>query len=277
MRLIHLAIALALATAGFADTVTLKSGRVIHGTYLGGTARQLRVDTGDRVENLDVGDVVRIEFGDFAPAPAPRTSSDEDRPRLRRVQPDSQPTILRPDNDPPPAQAAARRESVELPAGTNLVVRMIDGVDSETNRVGQTFAASMDEPVILNGETVIPRGADVVVKLVDAKESGKLAGRAELTLDLMSVKVDGRMVDINTQSVSRESDSRGQRTAKVAGGGAVLGAIIGGIAGGGKGAVIGAGAGGAAGVGAEEITKGQRVKVPSETRLTFVLDTSIRI
>ena len=281
MRLIHLAIALALATAGFADTVTLKSGRVIHGTYLGGTARQLRVDTGDRVENLDVGDVVRIEFGDYAPAPtrAPRASSDsdEDRPRLRRVQPDSQPTILRPDNDPPPAPAAARRESVELPAGTNLVVRMIDGVDSETNRVGQTFAASMDEPVILNGETVIPRGADVVVKLVDAKESGKLTGRAELTLDLMSVKVDGRMVDINTQSVSRESDSRGQRTAKVAGGGAVLGAIIGGIAGGGKGAVIGAGAGGAAGVGAEEITKGQRVKVPSETRLTFVLDTSIRI
>ena len=274
MRLIHFAIALALATAGFADTVTLKSGRVIHGTYLGGTARQLRVDVGDRVENLDVGDVVRIEFGDFAPAPA-RDESSGERPRLRRVQPDSQPTIMRPDSEPPPA--AAQRESVELPAGTNLVVRMIDGVDSEVNRVGQTFAASMDEPVLLNGETVIPRGADVVVKLVDAKESGKLAGRAELTLDLMSVKVDGRMVDINTQSVSRESTSRGQRTAKMAGGGAVLGAIIGGIAGGGKGAVIGAGAGGAGGAGVEEVTKGQRVKVPSETRLTFVLDTSIRI
>jgi hypothetical protein len=277
MRLIHLAIALALATAGFADTVTLKSGRVIHGTYLGGTARQLRVDTGDRVENLDVADVVRIEFGDFAPAPAPRASSDEDRPRLRRVQPDSQPTIMRPDSDPPPAPAAARREPVELPAGTNLVVRMIDGVDSEVNRVGQNFAASMDQPVVLNGETIIPRGADVVVKLVDSKESGKLTGRAELTLDLMSVKVDGRMVDINTQSVSRESDSRGQRTAKVAGGAAAVGAVIGAIAGGGKGAVIGAGAGGAAGAGAEEVTKGQRVKVPSETRLTFVLDTSIRI
>jgi hypothetical protein len=154
---------------------------------------------------------------------------------------------------------------------------MIDGVDSETNRVGQTFAASMDEPVMLNGETVIPRGADVVVKLVDSKESGKLTGRAELTLDLMSVKVDGRMVDIDTQSVSRESDSRGQRTAKVAGGTAAVGAIIGAIAGGGKGAVIGAGAGGAAGAGAEEVTKGQRVKVPSETRLTFVLDTAVRI
>ena len=155
--------------------------------------------------------------------------------------------------------------------------RMIDGVDSEVNRVGQTFAASMDQPVVLNGETIIPRGADAVVKLVDSKESGKLTGRAELTLDLMSVKVNGQMVDINTQSVSRESDSRGQRTAKVAGGTAAVGAIIGAIAGGGKGAVIGAGAGGAAGVGAEEVTKGQRVKVPSETRLTFVLDTSIRI
>ena len=145
------------------------------------------------------------------------------------------------------------------------------------NRVGQTFAGSMDQPVTMGGETIIPRGADVVVKLVDAKESGKLTGRAELTLDLMSVKVDGRMVDIDTQSVSRESDSRGQRTAKVAGGAAAVGAVIGAIAGGGKGAVIGAGAGGAAGVGAEEVTKGQHVKVPSETRLTFVLDTSIRI
>jgi hypothetical protein len=278
MRLIHLAIALALATAGFADTVTLRSGRVIHGTYLGGTARQLRVDTGDRVETLDVGDVTRIEFGDFTPAPAP-ASSDDGRPHLRRAQPDSQPMILRPDSDPPPVQAAPAtpHATVELPAGTNLVVRMIDGVDSEVNRVGQTFAGSMDQPVTMGGETIIPRGADVVVKLVDAKESGKLTGRAELTLDLMSVKVNGQVVDINTQSVSRESDSRGQRTAKVAGGAAAVGAVIGAIAGGGKGAVIGAGAGGAAGAGAEEVTKGQRVKVPSETRLTFVLDTSVRI
>ena len=79
------------------------------------------------------------------------------------------------------------------------------------------------------------------MKLVDEKDSGKLTGRAELTLDLQSVKVNGRMVDINTQTVSRESDSRGARTAKVAGGTAAVGAIIGAIAGGGKGAAIGAG------------------------------------
>jgi hypothetical protein len=130
---------------------------------------------------------------------------------------------------------------------------------------------------MINGQTVVPRGSDVVLKLVDAKESGKLTGRAELTLDLVSVKVDGRMVDVNTQTVSRESDSRGQRTAKVAGGTAAVGAIIGAIAGGGKGAAIGAAAGGAAGAGAEVVTKGQRVKITSETRLTFALDTAVRI
>ena len=166
---------------------------------------------------------------------------------------------------------------MELPAGTNLVVRMIDGVDSEVNRVGQTFAASLDEPVMINGETVIPRGADATVKLTDSKESGKLTGRTELTLDLMSVRVNGRMVDINTETVSRESSSRGARTAKVAGGTAAVGAIIGAIAGGGKGAAIGAAAGGAAGAGAEVVTKGQRVKIPSETRLTFVVDTPVRL
>jgi outer membrane lipoprotein SlyB len=85
------------------------------------------------------------------------------------------------------------------------------------------------------------------------------------------------MVDLNTQSVSRASDSRGNRTAKVAGGTAAVGAIIGAIAGGGKGAAIGAGAGAAAGAGAEVVTKGQRVKIPSETRLTFVLDNAVRI
>jgi hypothetical protein len=279
MRLTYVAIALGstlalLATASFADTVTLKSGRVIHGTYLGGSARQLRIDTGDRIETLDVTDIVRIEFGDFAPAPAQapvRSSDDGDRPVLRR----SQPTILRPDTDAPPPPAP--RGSIELPAGTNLVVRMIDAVDSDVNSVGQTFAASMDEPVIIQGETVIPRGADVTVKLVDAKESGKLTGRTELALALMSVKVNGQMVDINTQRVSRESDSRGQRTGMAVGGGAAVGAIIGAIAGGGKGAAIGTGAGAAAGAGAEAASKGQRVKIPSETRLTFVLDTSVRI
>jgi hypothetical protein len=175
---------------------------------------------------------------------------------------------------PLPAPAPA---PVQLAAGTNLVIRMIDAVDSEKASVGQTFAASIDEPVTMNGQTVIPRGAEVVVKLMEAKDSGKLTGRAELALALLSVRVNGRVVAINTQTVSRESDSRGAKTAKAVGIGAAVGTIVGAAAGGGKGAAVGAGAGAATGAGVEMATKGERVKVPSEARLTFVLDSPVSI
>ena len=263
MRLISIGISLTVASLLPADTLTLRNGRQIQGTYLGGSAREVKIDVGDQIQTVNLDEIARIEFS--APAAG---ESNLARPRASQV------NVFRPDatgtTPLPPA-------FIELPEGTNIVVRMIDGVDSEVNRVGQTFAASLDEPVLLNGETVIPRGADVVVKLTDAAESGKLAGRSELTLDLVSVKVNGKVVDVNTETVSRESSSRGKRTAKVLGGTVALGAIIGAIAGGGKGAAIGAGAGAATGVGVEVLTHGQRVKIPSETRLTFVLETAVRL
>lgn len=283
MRLIYAGIALACATLGFADTITMKSGDVINGTYLGGTARTLRVDDGNTVQILDVSDVARIEFG-YAAAPTNQNArrdqnnqnrnenqrSDSDRPVLRR----DEGNVMRPEDSGPPARPVMANFTLE--AGTNLTVRMIDAVNSETNHVGQTFRATLDQPVMVDGETAIPRGADAVVKLVDSKESGKLTGRAELMLSLQSVSVGGRIVDVISQTMTEESSSRGARTAKVAGGTAALGAIIGAIAGGGKGAAIGAGAGAAAGVGAEVITSGQKVRIPSETRLTFVLDNPVR-
>jgi hypothetical protein len=246
MKLLHVGTSLVLAlTAVAADTVTLKDGHVIAGTYLGGSPREVRIETGDKIENLNVADIDSIHFG-----------------------------VSQRANETVPG---ARVGAAALPAGTKFVIRMIDGVDSERNAVGQTFAASLDEPVLIDGDTVVPRGADVVVKLVDDKQSGKLTGRTTLTLDLMSVKVKGRMVDVNTQTVSQDSSSRGARTAKMAGGGAVLGGIIGAAAGGGKGAAIGLASGAAAGAGAEILTKGQRVRIPSETRLTFVLENPVRL
>src|SRR5260370_20246130 len=254
MRLIYAGIVFACATLGFADTITLKNGTVINGTYLGGTARSVRVDDGTSVQTLDIFDVSKSEFGSNAPAmrnprPVERNdrgnNSNADRPVLRR----SEGNVMRPEDAPPPPPPAMA--NFELPAGTNLTIRMIEGVDSQTNRVGQTFRASLDQPVMLDGNAVIPRGADVTVKLVDQKDSGKLTGRADLTLSLQAISVNGRMVDINTQSVKQESSSRGERTAKVAGGTAAVGAIIGAVAGRGKGAAIGAGAGAAAGAGAE--------------------------
>ena len=269
MRLFSFVLALTFAAVGLADTIVMKDGRSIRGTFLGGSPRQVKIEVGDQIQTLDIGDVSRIEFTQSS-ASAPSLPPPEPPPsRSALVSPPPSADLA---VAPPPSSGG-----VQLSAGTNIVVRTIDGIDSEMARVGQTFAASVDEPVMISGQTVIPRGADVTLKLVDSKESGKLAGRTELTLDLMSVKVNGRMVDVNTQTVSRESSSRGARTAKVAGGTAAVGAIIGAIAGGGKGAAIGAGAGAAAGAGAEIVTKGQRVKIPSETRLTFVLDTPVNI
>ena len=139
MRLLQIGIAFALEPLGFADTVTLKSGRVMNGTYLGGTARQVRVEVGDRVETIDVSDISRIEFGGLEAAVP-------ERPQLRRADPNNDRPPLRPRNEPEPkimrpdpvqqtvAAAPQARGPVDLPAGTNIVVRMIDGVDSETAR-----------------------------------------------------------------------------------------------------------------------------------------------
>jgi len=264
MRLLIAGITLTCASLGFADTVTLKNGSVIHGTYLGGTARQVRLDDGANVQTIDVDEIKRIDFSGAAPAPPPRQS---DRPMPMRPEP----------TPPPPPPQPMAQGGFMLPAGTNFVIRMIDGVDSERDRVGQTFRASLDQPVMIDGNAVIPRGTDVLVKLVDAKQSGKLTGKTELALSLQSVSINGQMVDLNSQTVTEESSSRTGRTAKVAGGTAALGAIIGGIAGGGKGAAIGAGAGAATGAGVQLATSGQRVRVPSETRLTFVLDSAVRM
>jgi hypothetical protein len=154
---------------------------------------------------------------------------------------------------------------------------MIDGVDSEVSQVGQTFQASLDEPIMLNGETVIPRGADVVAKLVEDKQSGKVTGRTELTMDLVSIRVNGRMVDLNTEEVTTSSESRTNKSAKVIGGTAAVGAILGGIFGGGKGAAIGATSGAGAGTAVQVMTKGQRVKIPAETRLSFTLQNALKI
>ena len=241
MRILTAVLSTGLMTFCWADSITLRDGRVINGTYLGGDARSVRFAGGDRVENINIEQIVSINFGG---PPAP----------------------------PPPQSYGS-----ELRAGTALTVRMIDSIDSQRDQVGKNFRASLDEPVVdNNGNTIIPRGADVVVKLIDDKESGKLAGRTVLTLSLAQVNVNGRMVDVNTMNVQEQSSSRTGRSAKVIGGTAAAGAIIGAIAGGGKGAAIGAGAGAGAGTVAEVATKGQKVHIPSETRLKFTLQDPVR-
>ncbi|HUS08493.1 MAG TPA: hypothetical protein VMZ52_19465 [Bryobacteraceae bacterium] len=256
--------------------MTLRSGRVLQGTYLGGDSRRVKMAVEDRVDSFNVDEISDLKFGPAssasasanpAPAPPPQRRLSEPAPARERV------ALTRPERTPVPST----RAGVQIPSGTNLVVRMIDDVDSQRDRVGQIFRASVDEAVTVDGETLIPRGADVVAKLVDDKESGRLTGKTELTMDLVSVQIRGRMVDILTQEVTTSSESRTNRSEKVVGGTAALGAIIGAIAGGGKGAAIGAVSGAGAGAAVQVMTKGQRVKIPSETRLSFTLQQPVGI
>jgi len=177
-----------------------------------------------------------------------------------------------------PAQdPAAQYGEVTIPTGQVLLVRMIDGVDSSKNQVGDVFHASLETDLYINNTLLARKGADVYGRLAKVQEAGKLAGSAELELELMRIVIDGHDYPLVSNDYSLKGQGRGSDTAKKVTGGAVFGAIIGAIAGGGKGAAIGAGAGSAAGAGVQVFTKGEKVKVPSETLLEFRLQQSTMV
>jgi hypothetical protein len=168
-----------------------------------------------------------------------------------------------------------------LPVGTEIPVRVEETIDSGKAVEGQVYAAEIARDVVdATGAVVIPRGSNAQVVIKSATKGGKFRGASDLVVDMKSVSIEGQQYRLNTADLAekgRDGVGINKRTGTFAGGGAAIGAIIGAIAGGGKGAAIGAGAGAAAGAGSGIITKGQRVKIPSETRLTFVLDTPVRI
>ena len=175
---------------------------------------------------------------------------------------------------PPPPPPPVR---ITVPSGTVVTVRMIDSVDSARNRPGEEFAASLNSPVVAGDRVVFPQGSDARVRLVQAKESGHFKGSSELELELVSLSANGTTYNVQSGYYDVHGTSRGKRTAETVGGGAGLGAIIGAIAGGRKGAAIGAGAGAAAGGGIQAVTRGQQVKVPSETKIDFTLKSPLTV
>lgn len=276
-----------------ADTVILRNGNRVNGAFVSGDNRTIRIDIGGHVNTYNLNEIDSIQFsgsqgGYGSPSNYPNSSSaypsnsgyqgnnTSNPPQSSYPSPNASYSSGSAGNSPANGGYAQNNSnSLEIPSGTQVIVRLIDPVNSETDRLGQTYRASIDDPVIINGQTVIPRGADAVASLIDAQKSGKLEGRTALTLDLRSITVNGRAVDVTTTGVSQESGSRGARSAKVIGGTAAVGAIIGAIAGGGKGAAIGAGSGAAVGTATQVMTSGQKVKVPAETRLTFTLQNPI--
>jgi hypothetical protein len=273
---------LVFASAAAADTLELRDGRVLHGRYLGGTQAVLRFEINGQVQTFNVSEAVALTFtgsgsSTSAPAPAPAPP----RPSESAPRPSEQAPVTSQDVPPPPsrptslaAQAedpAAQYGEVTIPAGQSLLVRMIDGVDSSRNHVGDVFHASLETDLYANNMLVARKGTDIYGRLANAKEAGHISGSAELQLELIRIVIDGHDYPLVSSDYSLKGKGRGSDTAKKVGGGAVVGAIIGAIAGGGQGAAIGAGVGSAAGAGVQVLTKGQQVKVPSETLLEFRL------
>lgn len=171
---------------------------------------------------------------------------------------------------PPPAK-------VTIPDGTTFSIRLIDSVDSETAQPGETFRASLDSPIVIDDQVVVPSGADVSGRVVDAKSAGRFAGRSSLAVELFKISYNGKTYSLHTNQYSRQGSSRGATTAKRTGAGALIGAIVGGLAGGGKGAAIGATVGGGAGAGATAVHKGEQIKFDTEQVLVFTLQSPLTV
>lgn len=174
---------------------------------------------------------------------------------------------------PPPPPPAV----ISLPAGTQVQVRLDSDLGSAISHAGDAFTATVAQDVAVNGKTVIPREARAEGVVVDAKPLGHFKGGALLSVRLDRVTTRWGSYPVETSSISRAEKGKGKRTGLFAGGGAAFGALVGGLAGGGKGVAIGALAGGGAGTAGGALTGNEQIVLPAETLLTFRLDHSVHI
>ena len=258
-----LVVALCLAgSIASADSLELKNGSLIEGKFIGGTDSEISFQVASSVQKYNLADIVSVKFD------SERTAGD------LPTRPDNSRSSERGTGDHAGMNA---RVFVTIPAATRISVRTIDAIDSAKNHVGDRFQASLEEPLMVDGTVVVPKGADVYGRLAESEKSGTFTGKSQLRLELTGIVVNGETVPVVTGEYELTGKSRGASTAKRTVGGAALGTIIGAIAGGGKGAAIGAGVGAGAGAGSEIITKGDQVKVPSETLLDFTLQQEVSI
>jgi len=243
-----------------ADRVRLRSGKTVEGMFMGGDSKSVRVLLDDgSVSEIPLEEAIAVEFSarkpKAAPAPAPAA----------KPAPAAQ----------APAPAAAPKP-VTVPAGTMLNVRLAQAIDVDTSATGQTFKAIVDDPVMIGGVVVIPRGASAVVQAVHVEQSGKMKGSDKISLKVNSIGFGGMVHEVTTTYVQTKGSGEGKKTTRKVAGGAGLGAIVGGIAGGGSGAAIGAAVGGATG-GAIAAGGEEHLQLPAETRLQFQLTAAVNI
>lgn len=232
-----------------ADRVKLKSGQVVNGSFMGGdeTTVRLLLDNG-RMVRFDLTDIVGVEFTARKPAaPPPATPN-----------PVKKPTTL------------------TLPKDTILNVRLTTAIDVDSTKTGEVFKSLLDDPVMANGTVIVPRGAVVMLQAAQVEQAGTMKGSDKIVLKANSLAFGGNQYEIVTTQVETKGQSEGKAATRKIGGGAGLGAAIGGIAGGGKGAAIGALAG--AGAGAVMASSGtNHLKLEAEARLQFKLNAAVTI
>jgi hypothetical protein len=248
------------ASAAVADSLELTNGSLIKGKFMGGNQNSISFQVGSSIQSYSVGDIRALRFDS-----EPETAGG------------SVPSDGQSYGSASAREAAKPSSYVTIPAGTRISVRTIDAIDSTKNHVGDRFQASLEEPLIVDDNVVAAKGTDVYGRLEESKETGTFTGRSELRVALTGIVLDGKAVPLVTGDYELTGKSKGASTAKRTVGGAAIGSIIGAIAGGGKGAAIGAGAGAGVGAGSEIITKGEQVKIPSETLLDFTLEQSVSI
>ena len=281
----------ALSGAAWADTLIMKDGTSHDGEFVSGTSRVITFRENGEIKRFGIEDIDALQFG--PPDQGPRNeasqdpSSDADRnyPSDRQMPPrvDAQRDDRNDRNDRSDRNDRNNRDDRNdsvIPSGTELAIRTSEAINSRNAQVDQTFDAQVDRDVLGDaGQVLIPRGSDarLVIRRIN---NGGSTGTPDITLDLESVRMDGRRYLIDASDVDEKGTSgigKNKRTGEMVGGGAVLGTIIGAIAGGGKGAAIGAVGGAAAGGTAEVLTKGKDVRVPSEAVLQFRLDHPVHL
>lgn len=175
---------------------------------------------------------------------------------------------------PGPANASqspgpAAPQTVTIPKGTIVSVRLGQAISTKTSNSGDQFTATLAEPLVVEERTIAPSGTRATGTVAEAVPLGKFKGGSKLRLSLDAITINGKRYPLQTSSVARAEQSKGKRSAVAIGGGAGLGAIIGGIAGGGKGAAIGALVGGGAGTAGAAYTGNKDLVMPAETVLSF--------
>jgi hypothetical protein len=258
----------------FADQLILKDGTTYYGRFLSGDYRNVTFqDDSGQQHTFDTQQIQTLDFNGEHQGSANRYNNENYGPPSNGY---SQPTVN--GYEPPPANNGYT--TMVLPAGAQIAVRTNESIESNAYTPGQTYDATIAQDVLdPNGNVLIPQGSDAQLVIRDLSRGG-IAGSPKLVLDLQSIQVNGQNYLVNTSDVVRSGKTgigANKRTAEMVGGGAALGTLLGAVAGGGTGAAIGALAGAAAGGAAEVLTRGDHVRVPAESVLTFRLDSPLNL